>query len=104
MSAGCRPRLLLCWWSLWWSEGTAAASGRGCHRLGLRQVRFHAPGWRCLAIGQAKLPTATQGSVGLNQAGRDLALSLRQQVLLLHQRLLDLCNAGEVDRAAFILG
>src|SRR5207253_5910868 len=58
---------------------------------------------RRFATGEAELPAAAQGSVYLDQAQGDFTLGLRQRVLELHQRRLQLGDAGEVDRPRLVL-
>ena len=51
-----------------------------------------------------QLPTTSQGPVGLDQAERDLAARLSQEVLCLHQGLLQLGDPREIDGPRLVLG
>ena len=93
------------------SARRAAATTFLCRRIGTRdrqpfQRRARLARRRQrgrLATVQPNFPAAAQGPIDLDQAGGDFAAGLRQHVLLLHQVLLQLGDAGEIDRPGLVL-
>ena len=77
--------------------------GRSRERRHGRGIVFHRGRVTRVEPRVADLPTAAHGAIGLDQALTDFAAGLGERVLLQHEVLLELSDAGEVDGSRLVL-